>query len=233
MTVLDSPQVPPAVRPDSLDDPLVPEAPGTAIRFYAKSLNYRAIRQPQTHIQGATGQRQEVLKPVRYEFSPDGTLTVRVGNDVLPDGEYDPDAGAGTPLDAVGWLRRHHDLNVYFWEEGREPGRPQPTETEFLKSANEAFQGENVERLVELLVQERNTHGREVLIGAVENQISLLGAEVPAGEVNVQAPEPRPPTEADVKAEEAAALAGEARKGEGGIPLESSAPYRPPSRGIF
>lgn len=237
MTVLDKPQVKPAVPPGDLDDPLVPEPLGTVVVFRSKSLRYRAIRQPKVEEQGPTGAKRVVLSPVRYEFGPDGRCAVNVGNDILRDGDYDPESGDYKPLDAVGWLRRHPDLNGLFWEEGREPGRPQPIETEFLKLANEAFMDRDPERLSALLVQERETHGREVLLRTVEDQLVRLGAEVPPGEVNPQPVAPPPKTAEELEAEQralaAGAMAGESRKGEGGIPLDKVTPYSGGGRGIF
>lgn len=241
MPVLDKPQVPAQATQSEMDDPLVPEAPGTVVGFYAVDesgnrkyvSNLRLVRQPETFTQSATGQKQRVLVPVRYEFGPSGHLGVTVGNDVLRDGEYDPATQQSEALDCVGWLRRHRDFNIRFFEEGHEPGRAQPPDDVILRETNRALVDRDVDTLVARLHQERGTHNRPLILETVQNALTLLEAPVPdPSESPAPVPAPaRPETPEEMNARRAAELAGESRKGEGGVPLDSVEPYSGPSKG--
>lgn len=115
--------------------------------------------------------------PVRYEFAPEGRITVAAGQDVLQDGPLDPATGQPGWQDALSWLRAHSELNTQFWEEGAEPGKPRPTDKEFHKLLKARSAEQDVEGVRALLAQERGTHKREALIDACLIVLTALGVE--------------------------------------------------------
>lgn len=154
-------------------------------RFYARGRRTVLIRQPQVDVETAVGRKMRVQDPVRYNFAPDGQLTVRAGQDVLADGPPDPETGEPTSQDAVAWLTRgallpdgthgpHPQLNVLFWYEGHEPDRPLPTEDDFFAELGDAQVALEVAPIEVLLAQERGTHNRPVLVKAAERALATV-----------------------------------------------------------
>lgn len=120
---------------------------------------------------------------VYYQFKPgpagDGVLDVYEGQDVLPDG-YDAASGEVVEQDAISWLRNHPDLNLTdvggFHEEGREPGRPLPTDADFLADVMLAVNALDADALEQLLEQEEATHKRPLLLGTARKALDGVRA---------------------------------------------------------
>ncbi len=113
----------------------------------------------------------------KYRFEQ-GVLRVRPGQDKMidHDGWLHRDAEQDIERDAVDALRAHRRFNKEFWEVGKEPGRPQPYEEEVLEWLGEAVADLNVERLEQLLVGERETHNRPLLVRALTSAIKTTAA---------------------------------------------------------
>ena len=130
--------------------------------FYSRHRKLRLIRIPQAVVNDNWGgqitrERFPGVTRSIYEFE-NGQLTVTDGQDVFPDA---PD---GSAQDAVQWLRSHPEFNVRFHESGNEPDRPLPSDEDFMDMINEASLELNVDRIVELLREERESHNRASLM---------------------------------------------------------------------
>lgn len=162
-------------------------APATQIKtysFYSRGREERLIRQGEIKAPvGPLGTLQHLRDAVRYEFGPDGRLIVEEGQDILADGPRDPVTRQPTEQDALAWLRSHTQLNIRFWEEGAEPDRLLPTEEDFLEVVTEATITLNREVLLGLIAQERDSHGRPMLLKTAANaleQVDKMDAEIAA-----------------------------------------------------
>lgn len=136
--------------------------------YYAKGRNTRLVRRPEVIITTPTGQQLKQQDPLRYEFEPDGWLTVEEGQDLLPTGPR------GEDEDAITWLERHRLFNIKFWREGQEPDRPQPVEEDVLQWINESAVALDDEHIAKLLQQERDTHDRPVVVKSAERAIATV-----------------------------------------------------------
>jgi hypothetical protein len=149
--------------------------------FYSTSRGLRLIRQGQNTGTNAVGQTLDLTPPggrVIYDFSPNGSLTVHEGQDVLPDGSR------GEEQDAITWLTNHPRFNRRFFWQGHEPGMPQPTERVYMELVRAGVIGRDIDGLLELRKREEDTHGRPMLLAAVDNAIMALQS--------VAEPEPEP-----------------------------------------
>jgi hypothetical protein len=151
-----------------------PETPSVpkVCTFYSRHGNLRLPRVKQHDRLGPLGDRyahifftdengREITRKV-YEFER-GQLTLTEGQDTYPDGPN------GEMQDAVTWLRRHPEYNSRFHEEGREPGRPQPSDEDFLAAVTEAALNLDDEQITALLRQERATHQRPTLLKTADD----------------------------------------------------------------
>lgn len=196
--------------------------------FYAKGTNVQLVREP--HVQGfsATGQQFTVQRALRYSFAPDGFLRVIPGEDVRQDGPVDPESLEQTRIDAVTWLRNHPSLNELFWEEGAEPGKPQPPDREFIKLVQRALVANDRDAIVALKVQEDETHKRPNLLLACDDALDALSGPVALDEPSET---PSKPSRGRRKAAEVdtSAYAGmeraelEARLSAGGVDIPAGA----------
>ena len=142
--------------------------------FYSRGRMERLVRQPLHREVTSLGTQREVQSGVRYEFGPDGWLTVTEGQDMLADGPLDPATRKPTAQDAYAWLRSHELLNTRFWEEGNEPDRLQPTEEDFLDALNLNTASMQPELIREQLQQERATHNRKLLVNSAERALERI-----------------------------------------------------------
>lgn len=157
--------------------------------FYSRGRNERLVRQPLVRTLTAIGTQSTVQTGVRYEFAPDGWLTVREGQDMLPDGPIDEN-GQHTMQDAVAWLTSHPLFNTRFWKEGEEPDRLRPTENEFFDVVTKAAAELDPAPIVVALQRERDSHNRKVLVQAGERaleQIERTKADVDAKAAKLEA----------------------------------------------
>lgn len=171
----------PVIAPDEHD-----------VVFYARGQNIKLVRRGTLYRYSAGGQRQVAQKPIIVEFGPLARIVVRPGDvvGVDSDGWLADDAvlgerGLPTGLlkrDMVTALRSHHALNDLFFEEGREPGRPLPTEADFLESITAAVADLDTEKLQELLEQEQGSHNRGLLVTTAERALERVRQAVAAVE---------------------------------------------------
>jgi hypothetical protein len=142
--------------------------------FYARGRHEKLVRQPAAEMHTALGAKVPVQASVFYDFAPDGHLTVREGQDLLPDGPIDPATGERSMQDAVAWLSSHPLLNTRFWHDGHEPDRPLPTEDDFLAIVTDAAAALQREPIVVALEQERASHNRPVLVKTAERALARV-----------------------------------------------------------
>jgi hypothetical protein len=142
--------------------------------FVARKKNLRLIRRAEDYAELVSGRRVKTQEPVRYEFAPTGTITLRAGQDVMDDGPLDDDFKP-TSQDAITWLRAHPLYNVEVSELGNEIDRPQPTEDEFLADLTDAAISLDGEAVAALLEKERATHNRPMLVDAAERAATKIG----------------------------------------------------------
>lgn len=153
--------------------------PATVVRTYtfnSRGDEERLVRRPKVVEETTLGRQITRQEALRYEFAPQGTLTVEEGQDVLLDGPLDPVTREPTAQDALSWLRGHDLFNVRFWEEGNEPDRPRPLEDDFLEEVTAAVAGLQVAPIQVLLDAERATHNRPLLVRAAERSIAQIEA---------------------------------------------------------
>lgn len=154
-------------------------------QFYSRGREEMLVRRPQIDTPTMTGGSMRVQNPVRYSFAPNGRLSLRPGQDMLPDGPPDPETGEPSMQDAIAWLTEgfdnrdgtfgpHPQFNVRVWREGHEPDRPRPLEGDFLAEVTAAAAGLQVEPIRELLEAEVAGHNRPVLVKAAENAIAQV-----------------------------------------------------------
>lgn len=138
--------------------------------FYACGMNVQLIRESEGD-QVFNHQGLPVGRPhpgLRYSFAPTGAIAVREGQDVRPDGPN------GEDQDAVQWLLRHPNLNMFFWEAGNEPDRQRPLESDYLKAVHAALSNGEEVKLVALLEEEKAGHNRQVLVEAANSALDVL-----------------------------------------------------------
>lgn len=144
--------------------------------FYSRGRMERLVRQPLDFTELATGRRMRSQERVAYDFGPDGRLEIRDGQDILPDGPTDPETGEPTRQDALAWLMAHPLLNTRFWREGYEPGRPLPTENDFLELLTGHVIALEAAPIEVLLASERESHNRRLLIDAAQRALGQVQA---------------------------------------------------------
>lgn len=143
---------------------------GTEFDFYSKHSHLRLIRIPKAVVSDGWGgqmtrERFPGVERCIYEFER-GHLQVVVGGKnwhEFPDG---PDGETQNTLD---WLRAHDEYNARFHEAGAEPDRPLPTDEDFHKMLRRALVGLDVDKVTEMLRDERASHQREPLIKAADD----------------------------------------------------------------
>ena len=160
--------------------------------FYSRYTNLKLVRQP-TIDETLVGGARRVLNPgTRYRFEQ-GVLRVRAGRDKMidRDGWLAPGQEEGIERDAVEALRAHRRYNKDFWEAGREPGRPTPYEEDVLADMSKAAADLKDDVIERLLVGERETHNRQLLVRALTSALETTRAAriKLEGEVNDKAAE--------------------------------------------
>lgn len=153
----------------------------TMVVFYSRVARLRLIRQNRTEVPIPTGGWVQGLPSVKYEFMA-GSLAVKQGQDVLPDGP------GGAEQDAVAWLMAHPALNVEFWRDGEEPGRLQPTDREVHAEITDALIERDEVKLIAIIERERETHKRKALIDAAKDAIERLRALQGAQQEDAETP---------------------------------------------
>jgi hypothetical protein len=143
-------------------------------QFYSRGRLERLVRRPLDFAELASGRRIKTQERVLYDFGPNGRLEIRDGQDMLADGPVDPATGEPTMQDALAWLMAHPLLNERFWCEGREPGRPLPTENDFLELLTGHVIALEAAPIEVLLASERASHDRRMLIDAAERALSQV-----------------------------------------------------------
>lgn len=144
------------------------------IDFYSRGDNELVYRRSPVSAFTPQGAQYTVADGVSYSFAPDGKLSLEAGQDLLPDGPVDPETREPTLRDAAAFLRAHRQFNIRFWEEGREPDRPLPTEKDFYAVVTRATAVLDPEPIEAALMQERETHNRTVLLEAAEGALDTI-----------------------------------------------------------
>lgn len=110
-----------------------------------------------------------VTKPeLCYEFQ-DRRLSVRLGQDVLPD-KVDPDTGEIVEQDAVEYLRTHPDFNNRFYEITPEVPDPGP----LFEQITTALLSEDVAALTAIGDEEHATFNRDEIMDLVKAALDKL-----------------------------------------------------------
>lgn len=169
------------------------------VTFRTKHAKLRLIRKSIREIRNHHGELISREEGVKYEFQ-NGVLDVYEGQDVMADA-YDAEARAIVEQDAVSWLRNHPNLDSRrtggFHEEGREPGRPLPTDQDVLEEITTAAMLLDADVLEAVIDREQATHKRPVLIqaatSALEKVLAADGATAAPGTAeNVAKPAAKP-----------------------------------------
>lgn len=121
------------------------------------------VRVPRYTTLDTFGRQKLVQAGVSYDFE-DGQLTLRAGQDLLPDG---PD---GAERDAIEWLRAHRDYGTQILEVVEELPRP----ADFLKAVNSAVITLDDVSLRELIAEEEQGYKREDLLSAGRNALGMV-----------------------------------------------------------
>ena len=158
--------------------------------FSSRYASLQLVRQPGIPAYNALGKQQGwVQKPIVYQFVDQGgfgKLTLRDGQDPLPDGPFDPEKGAPTMQDALQWIRSIPEYNNVgvtggFVEDGREPGRiPDPTSV--LDDIGEAGVTLDADRLRAIIAEERDGYKREQVLTLAERTLSRVEKAIAAQE---------------------------------------------------
>lgn len=166
------------------------EQQGKPIQFYSRHSNLTLWRvSPITEVL-AGGILRTAQEGLAYNFEPNGRLTVYVGQDVLPTRQTHLNTAENE--DAVDWLRRHPLLNNFFYEDGAEPGRPLPTDADFLRDLLAATADLQEDRVQAMRAQEVESHGRQNLIDACDTALARIADARAALEASYQEGAPRP-----------------------------------------
>lgn len=145
-----------------------------SITFNSKYREERLVRSPVNKVPTATGEQMNANpNAVSYSFAPNGTLTVLAGQDERPDGPPGED-GQPTVQDAAAWIRSRPGFNVHIFEEGREPGRPLPTEQELSKQITAATLQLDVDELQAIIQRERETHERASVLTQAQEALDQV-----------------------------------------------------------
>lgn len=155
---------------------------GAAV-YYSKSTNLVLVRQPKLEALNHLQQVTVVQPSLKYSFAPEGTLVVREGQDLQPDGP------GGEMQDVVAWLDSHVNLNTSFHREGHEADRALPIERDFLTGVNHALVARDVAGLKRMLAEEEGSHRRPMLIDTAISALQALrdvgeDSDAPAGELD-------------------------------------------------
>jgi hypothetical protein len=151
----------------------VAEKAGKEVFYSAKHRGLQLQRQRTIRAQNALGNDYVAQEPVIYRFAPNGMITVEPGQDVLPDGP------GGAEQDAIAWLTSHPRYGHRFVWKGHEPGRPLPSDEDFLGMVNVATANRDFNALDELEEQEQRTHQRSMLLAAVVSARKALESVKP------------------------------------------------------
>jgi hypothetical protein len=163
---------------ETIEQVLAPDTGPRTVVYEARGRNHRLVRRPRQVIPNQFGQQVIAQEGVAYDFAPNGRLTLEEGQDPLDTGPR------GETEDAISWIRRHAHLNVYFWEQGREPDRPLPTDEQMLERIMRAGMDLQPHRLLALIATEESTHHRQMLLnvaratlGQVLRTLQITSAE--------------------------------------------------------
>jgi hypothetical protein len=156
--------------------------------FYAKGTHHRLVRQHGITRPSPDGAGFfEAQESVVVEFAPLGRIEVEPGEQIMRDNkgwlaDRQELGRRGLPddklakRDLVTALRSHRGYNVDFFEEGAEPGRPQPTEERFMEMVTEFTLAWDAENLKGLIDTEIATHNRPVLVKSAQGALTRVEA---------------------------------------------------------
>jgi hypothetical protein len=192
-----------------IQDPAV-ELGIETVTFESNGSHYRVIRDPGVVSVSPQGAIWQASEPVYLDFEPNGILTLRIGEQTMPDGPAVVENGhmkldqMNRPVrktqDAIRYLLNHPDFGVRFWAQGLKPGTPLPLEHDFVQAVMDATFALNSRTLTRLREQELRTHGRATLMSVVdsalvrvEGQREAMGGDAPVEEGDVPIPEGNSP----------------------------------------
>lgn len=188
------------------------------VMFESNFLNLTLVRvqKAQIPIPDGTGW-QTTRKTVEYQFQPEssqrgeygwvGVLRVKEGQDKLKsDGEGWLREGedVGVERDAVAALLAHRSFGTKFWLVGHEPGTLYPRDVDTRAAIRKASVALDEETLVNMIAEERRTHGRADLISEAEDALELVRGALAEVAAHQAAQEAAPKAKAKPKAPAAA-----------------------------
>jgi hypothetical protein len=176
----------------------------TEFVFISNYTAHRLIRRPKHEIPTVTGAWITRQDGVSYQFEPwldrdsgklVGILRVKAGQDKL-----DTDAGGwlkdgeeyGIERDAPTALMAHRAFGEDFWLSGHEPGTLYPRPQDWRADVRKASVSLDEELLVNMVAEERRTHGREDLIGEAQDALELVRGALAAAQAQAEAEAPKP-----------------------------------------
>lgn len=161
-------------------------APKT-VTFESKYAAHNLVRQHKLQQPLPTGGWQTVQNTIGYQFQPVpsprtesgfvGVLTVKVGQDKLKtdsEGWLRDGEEVGVERDAVGALMAHREFGQDFWLQGHSPGTIYPRPQEWRKDVTLATANLGDEKLMEMIAEEKRTHGRADLIQEAEDALEIV-----------------------------------------------------------
>lgn len=164
------------------------------VAFYAKGTHHRLVRQHGITRPSPDGAGfYEAQESVVVEFAPLGRIEVEPGEQVMQDtkgwlADRQELERRGLPSerllkrDLVTALRSHKGYNVDFFEEGAEPGRPQPTEERFMEMVTDFTLAWDAENLKGLIETEKATHNRPMLVKSAQGALLRVEAALASAE---------------------------------------------------
>jgi hypothetical protein len=159
------------------------------VTFISKYTRHMLVRRPKMEVPLATGGWVPSQQRVAYQFEPSldrasgtlvGQLTVREGQDVLDTDHAGTVAGGkdiGVKRDAVQFLRDHPAFGDEIWELGHEPGTVYPRPQDWRTNIRKATIKLDEQALVDMINEERRTHGRGDLIAEAEDALKDVRSE--------------------------------------------------------
>lgn len=142
------------------------------IRFVSPNARLRMVRKPAGEQIMPNGTVAITTKEVVYEFDQGGK-TLRVGQDVMPDGWNEETGQYDLPQDAISWLRQTPEYGSRVIEVVPEAPDPGPL---YVQIGQLTAAGD-VDGLVVLGDEEASTWNREAVLDQIRNAVESLTAE--------------------------------------------------------